>query len=338
MTNHLLLANLISRIILATVGILLCWVPFRLLSRNGEFAGAVLIIDVSLMNLFTIINSIIWHTDDVKTWWDGSGLCDLEVYLWSPLQTIYAAAIFTIMFHLAQQVKVGRRSRRRNLVILQAAFIFPIPVFQLAFTYFDLAQRYIVGTGIGCSAVYDSSWPTMVVYDVPPALFALLSVPYAVLLWIRYRALTKQTQGILNSTTPSSIRTRRRLYNMSLSILTVYLPVMMYLFVLSVKDALASYKPYNFHRMRYQASPYPWSSILFVPSSIIPSSVMNQPWIPIATTVVITTFFGTTTEARAMYSRYADALGLWKRGERFGGGTGTGTLHSQRILLASNQR
>lgn len=182
-TSPGLLANLIARVILAFLGMLLCWVPLRLLVRNGEFAAVVLIVDVTIMNVFTILNSLIWRDDNWDTWWDGTGLCDVEVYLAGPLQTIYAASIFTVMYHLAQQIKVTGAGRDRSLqtrrIHIQAAIIFPVPVIQLAFTYFDLAQRYIVGTLIGCSAVYDTSWPKTLVYDTPPAVFAVLSVPYA---------------------------------------------------------------------------------------------------------------------------------------------------------------
>ncbi|KAI0527948.1 pheromone A receptor-domain-containing protein [Xylaria bambusicola] len=330
-TNHGLLANLIARVILAFVGMLLCWVPVRLLVRNGEFAAVVLIIDVTIMNTFTILNALIWHDDNWTTWWDGTGLCDVEVYLSGPLQTIYAASIFTVMYHLAQQVKVtgARRDRslrtRRNLI--QAAIIFPIPAIQLAFTYFDLAQRYIIGTLIGCSAVYDTSWPKTLVYDVPPAVFAVLSVPYAILLWKRYHVITKQTKGILKSNSQASIRasrTRLRLYNMSLSILVIYLPVMIYFLVCNVQDTLSSDHSYDFNRMRWSATPYPWDTILFVPSWIIPSFVMNQPWIPIATAAAIVAFFGMTIEARKVYRQYAEYAGLGLCVRRFRPRSGQG--------------
>ncbi|KAJ8105768.1 hypothetical protein ONZ43_g7292 [Nemania bipapillata] len=198
----------------------------------------------------------------------------------------------------------------------QAAIIFLIPCVQLVFTYFDLAQRYIVGTLIGCSAVYDVSWPKNVVYDAPPAVFAVLSVPYAVLLWRRYRAIARQAQGILNSNSEASIRanrTRRRLYNMSLSILVVYVPVMVFYLVFTIQDTLSSYRPYDYDRIRWSATPYPWDTILFVPSWIIPSPVLNQPWIPIATSVVIVAFFGTTVEAKKMYRGYLESAGLNKQ-------------------------
>ncbi|KAI0554086.1 pheromone A receptor-domain-containing protein [Xylaria curta] len=354
-TNPSLLANLVSRIILAFVSILVSWVPFRLLVRNGEFAAVVFIVDVATMNLITIVNSVIWHDDDWSTWWDGAGLCDIEVYLMAPLQTIYAASIFTIMYHLAQQVKItgaaarGRSERtRRNLI--QAAIIFPVPFVQLIFTWFDLAQRYIIGTVIGCSAVYDASWPKTLVYDAPPAVFALLAVPYAVLLWRRYHAITKQAQGILKSDGEASIRanrTRRRLYNMSLSILVVYVPIMIYFLICNVKDTLSSYKAYDYNRMHWSATPYPWETILFVPSWIIPSDVMNQPWISIATTVVIVAFFGMTMEARQIYRQYAGYLRLqicfqklkWKKDQDHSPSDGSGsTLENGKMLLPNRVR
>ncbi|KAJ2986587.1 hypothetical protein NUW58_g4955 [Xylaria curta] len=316
-TNAALLANFASRVLLAFIGILINQVPLQLLIRNGEFAAVVFIVDVAIMNLTTIVNSFIWRDDDWSTWWDGAGLCDIEVYLSAPLQTIYASSIFAVMYHLAQQVKVTGAARdqsertRRNLI--QAAIIFPIPLVQLVFTHFDLAQRYIIGTLIGCSAVYDVSWPKTLVFDAPPAVFAVLSVPYAVLLWRRYRALTKQAQGMLKSGSEASIRanrTRRRLYNMCISILVVYVPVMMYFLVYNIKDTLSSYKAYDYHRMHWSATPYPWETILFVPSWIIPSVVMNQPWIPIATSFVILSFFGMTMEARQTYRQIAEYIGL----------------------------
>lgn len=182
-TNPGLLANLVSRVVLAFAGILVSWVPLCLLVRNGEFAAVVFIVDVAIMNLITIVNSVIWHDDDWSTWWDGTGLCDVEVYLSAPLQTVYAASIFAIMYHLAQQVKVTRAARdrreRTRRILIQTAIIFPVPLVQLVFTWFDLAQRYIIGTLIGCSAVYDASWPKILVYDAPPAVFALLAIPYA---------------------------------------------------------------------------------------------------------------------------------------------------------------
>ncbi|KAI1434896.1 GPCR fungal pheromone mating factor [Xylaria sp. CBS 124048] len=314
-----LTANLIARVIFAFISILLNWVPLRLLIRNGEFPAIVLIIDLVIMNLITIANSIIWRNDDYTQWWDGAILCDAEVYLAVPLQTVYSAAIFTVMYNLAEQVKVAAirpglepgRKTRRNLI--QAAIIFPVPLIQIGFTYFDLAQRYLVGTLIGCFAFYDSSWPKTLVYDAPSAVFALLSVPYAILLWKRYDAIAKRTLSIFRSSDRVSLRinrTRRRLSRMSLAILVIYLPVVLYYAISNGKDTAAAYQPYSFRRIRESNIPYPWDSILFVPSWVLPSTLINQPWLTIATSFAVVLFFGTTAEAQEMYWLYARHLGI----------------------------
>ncbi|KAI0131609.1 pheromone A receptor-domain-containing protein [Hypoxylon sp. NC0597] len=317
--NPSLQANLVFRVLLAIIGTILCIVPFRLLWRNGDFAAVVLITVVALMNFFTVLNSLIWNSDNWDNWWKGTGLCDIEVYLWTPLQTIYAGAIFAIIRQLAQQVKLARtselsRKERSRRVLIQAAIIFPIPLIQLLFTWFDLAQRYNIGAVIGCMVVFDNSWPRFIVYDAPSPLFVFASAPFAILTWKRYRAISKTTREALKSNNAASARanrTRFRLYNMSMSIIIIYLPVSIYLFVCTIQESVKStYWPYSYKRIHFEPSPYPWNAILYVPSWLISTSMMNQPWIAIATTVVIVAFFGTTQDGLKMYREYAVALGL----------------------------
>ncbi|KAK8048407.1 a-pheromone receptor PreA [Apiospora phragmitis] len=294
-------ANLVCRVLFAILGTLLCWVPFRLLLRNGEFAAVVFIVGVVLMNLFTVVNSLLWRDDD-----------------WGPL-TVYAAAIFAVMRHLAQQVGLmrvaalsPREKRRRSLV--QALIIFPMPLVQLAFTWFDLAQRYIIGTLVGCSATYDNSWPKIFVYSVPPMIFALGSVPYAFLTWKRYRAISIASAAALSSNSSAASRanrTRHRLYQMSLSIIVPYVPLMLAFFVYTIKDT-GTFKPYDYYRIHHTDDPYPWDSVVLVPSWMIPFAALNQPWIPILSTIPIVLFFGMTIEALDTYRRYALAVGMGK--------------------------
>ena len=186
-----LLANLVARVSLSILGTLLCWVPLRVLVRKGELAAVVLIATVCILNVITVVNSLLWPSDDYVHWLSGRGLCDVEVYLLLPLDTTYAAAVFALVRRLAGQVRVtisplananlGARDMKRlkrRALLAQAAVIFTIPIVQAAFTWFDLAQRFIVGTLVGCSAVYDNSWPKILVFDSPPTVFTLASVVY----------------------------------------------------------------------------------------------------------------------------------------------------------------
>jgi pheromone a factor receptor len=132
---------------------------------------------------------------------------------------------------------------------------------------------------------------------------------------------------------------------MSLSILAIYLPFMLYYLVINIQDTLSAYKTYDYGRIRRSPSPYPWNTILFVPSWIIPSAVMNQPWIPIATTVAIVAFFGNTFEAREMYCQYAESIGLGTccmtlrqkkdAGQNYPVGTSGETRYSGRKILSN---
>ncbi|RYP87647.1 hypothetical protein DL769_000470 [Monosporascus sp. CRB-8-3] len=340
-TNPKLLANLIARVLLAIIGTWLCWVPLRMMARNGEFAAAVLVATVCILNLTTVVNSLLWRSDDWRSWPSGRGLCDLEVYLLQPLNTAYAAAVFALVRRLAGQVRLAtalpapvaasrQRALRRRATMVQALVIFSVPVVQIAFTWFDIAQRFVVATLVGCSAVYDNSWPKVLVFDVPPAVFAVAAVPYAYLTYARYRAISQVTKSALGPrNTPAALRasrTRRRLYNMCLAILTAYLPLQLFYLSAGVREttAASAYRAYDLERVHGEdgsdvggggggdgnGNPYPWSAILFVPSWLVPASAMNQAYVAIATAAVIFVFFGLGEEARGAYRRCALRIGL----------------------------
>ncbi|RYO95111.1 hypothetical protein DL763_003809 [Monosporascus cannonballus] len=344
-TNPKLLANLVARVLLAILGTCLCWVPLRLLARNGEFAAVVLTAAVCVLNLATVVNSLLWRSDDWRSWPSGRGLCDLEVYLLQPLNTAYAAAVFALVWRLAGRVRPATalpapaaasrpRALRRRAVVVQALVIFSVPLVQVAFTWFDIAQRFVVATLVGCSAVYDNSWPKVLVFDVPPAAFAVAAVPYAYLTYTRYRAVSQVTKSALGpGNNPAALRasrTRRRLYNMCLAILTVYLPLQLFYLSAGVREttAASAYRVYDLERVHGEedgssvggggggssgsgsGNPYPWSAILFVPSWLVPASAMNQAYVAIATTAVIFVFFGLGEEARGTYRRCALRMGL----------------------------
>lgn len=136
----------------------------------------------------------------------------------------------------------------------------------------------------------------------------------AVLTWKRYRAISIASAAALGTNSSAASRanrTRRRLYQMSLSILVPYVPVMLAFFAYDVQDT-GTFKPYSYWRIHYTDEPYPWDSVVLVPSWMVPFVVMNQPWIPILTTIPIVLFFGMTQDALDTYRRYALALRLDK--------------------------
>ncbi|KAI1800641.1 pheromone A receptor-domain-containing protein [Daldinia bambusicola] len=319
MPNAKLQVNLVLRVLLAILGTGLCWPPLRALWRHRDTPGVTLIIVVGIMNLFTVLNSMIWSHDNWDDWWDGQGLCDIQIYLAMPLRTIYAATIFDIVYELSRKFDLRRAvvlspQERRNRVWKQAAIIFVAPAIQLVTTYFITSQRYEIGTLIGCTAVYDDSWPTILLVDVPIPVYVVLAIPYTLYAYLRFRRYSKRSRLAIESNNASAsrhIRLRRRLYNVTALIMLIYGPVSLFLLGENIRMAV-NYPPtpYDFMRIHSNIQQYPWNSVIFTPSWSIDWLEMNQPWFSILTTVAIVAFFGTSEECSPVYCRYMTWLGL----------------------------
>lgn len=183
-TTPSLEANLICRIILGILAILVSIVPMRILQRNGEFAATTLYVVVTILNVFYVVNAILWPDNNVKNWFAGYGWCDLQVYTIFPLTTVYSACVLAMMRNLANRVGLMRATslsasekKRRN--IIECLILFPVAFVQLILTYFVLAQRYNVSTLIGCMSAYDPSWPFFVFFDLPSPIYTVGAAIYA---------------------------------------------------------------------------------------------------------------------------------------------------------------
>lgn len=64
--------------VLSSIAVVVSIPPIILHWKNRNFPATALIGWFLLINTFNIINALIWPTDDVDSWWDGHGLCDVE--------------------------------------------------------------------------------------------------------------------------------------------------------------------------------------------------------------------------------------------------------------------
>lgn len=172
------------RILLNLVAAVACWVPLRLFHKNGELAGASMVVAVALLNFFYAVNAVLWPTDDIGNWPQGYGWCDIQLVLWVPLETLNAAAVCAVMHNIANQVSLLRASgltceekRRRRMV--QALILFPVPSLQIVLYYFVIAMRYNISGIIGCQAVFDPDWVFLVFFVLPCPLFAMAAAYFA---------------------------------------------------------------------------------------------------------------------------------------------------------------
>ncbi|OAA48139.1 a-pheromone receptor PreA [Beauveria brongniartii RCEF 3172] len=318
-TTPSLTANFVIRIVLAIIANLVCLVPLRLLYRNGEFAAVVFITVVEIKNIFTIVTAALWHTDDMEAWWPGYGLCDIEQFVYNGCAGIYVTCLLAIMRNLAHQVGVMRahpltvrEKRRRNFI--QALIIFPLPIVQLAFTWPLAAQRYAVGTLMGCAWVPSSTWPYLVFFIIAQLVVSVVAGIYAVITFFRFRQVAKATSSALASSRAAflrSQRTKRRLYLMVTSILVPFLPITITLCFLNVQ-ALGALRPFNFNEIHHPKTSLPWETIIFIPSRFNDFGSLNNGYISIFTAVPIFLFFGMTKDAINSYRIVVLYFGLGK--------------------------
>lgn len=179
-----MVANVILRLVLNLGSALACWIPMRLFHRNGELAGAAMVIATAIMNFYYGVNSVIWPDNNIEGWFKGYGWCDIQLVVWVPLETMNAAAICAVMQNIANKVSLvrasglmGHEKRRKHLI--QALIIFPVPALQALLYYFTISMRYNISGVVGCQAVFQNNWVFLVFFLLPCPIFAVAAAYFA---------------------------------------------------------------------------------------------------------------------------------------------------------------
>ena len=179
-------ANTIATIVCSGVVILLNIVPFHTLYTAKQMPACTMIAVTELVLLFNFINAILWPNDDITKWWNGHGLCDVEVLLKAVLSTLCASSTACLTRNLSQAVDVDNNPRlfesaamRRRRLAGELLFCYGIPLVQLITHYVIQAGRYAIVTVYGCVDVVDNSWVTIALFAVWPLIFYLINCYYA---------------------------------------------------------------------------------------------------------------------------------------------------------------
>lgn len=133
-------------------------------------------------------------------------------------------------------------------------------------------------------------------------------------MYSRFREVSKSTQSALSNNRVACLRaqrTRRRLYLMVVAIMVPFLPIVLVLCVLNIKD-MGSVRPFDYDAIHNHAEPFPWNSIIYLPSSLIDFSTLNNAYISILTAIPIFVFFGMTKDAMNDYRRVLVFFGVGK--------------------------
>lgn len=178
-------ANGVALPIMALISIAISYVPLLSLIRVRNIAVITLVILSAFSNFLVFLNAVIWPNDNHATWFNGHGLCDIEVSLKNPLYTLLATCICCLMKDLAQAVDLENprlyesRAMRRRRIIVDVLIIFAVPVMMTALHFVVQQRRYAVVAIYGCIDWLDGSWLRLVLMSIWPVVFSVPTCYYA---------------------------------------------------------------------------------------------------------------------------------------------------------------
>ncbi|KAI9677432.1 MAG: a-factor receptor [Caeruleum heppii] len=300
-------AGAVALPILALLSVVLAVPPFAWHIKNRNVAACSLIAWISLINFFVFINALIWPTDYTSRWWDGVGLCDIEVKLTWASSVGASGSLACIMRNLAKVMDVERatinpsRAQRRRNLILDLLWCFACPIYIMIADYFVQSNRYYIFTISGCTPAIDNSWVAIILVLIWAPLLCLVESYYCVLVIARLRKYRQQFSVILSSTNSNMNRSRfLRLFIIATTLLLIFLPLQLYVFAVNLSFPK---HPYSFKELHGPQ----WSHIIMVPTG---GQIIFDRWIRVASGFLLFIFFGIGGDALDLYRNWLVVLGV----------------------------
>lgn len=170
--------------ILSILSILVAIPPLILLAKNRNFPASNLIFWSLILNLFNIVNALCWPTDDVDSWWDGKGLCDIEVkimvagYVGVPGSLVCIFRSLAIVMDTDRATLVPSRGQRWRNRFMDTLFCFVAPLIAMITHFIYQKSRYYLYSISGCVNNYDESWVSLVLAYIWPPVLCIIATYY----------------------------------------------------------------------------------------------------------------------------------------------------------------
>jgi pheromone a factor receptor len=165
---YLLYATAVILPVLAFPAWFLCIPPFIWHFSQRNIAAWSLVLWIILMNFFNFINPLIWPRDNVSEWYNGEGLCDIEVRIFVGISVALASCTAMIMRKLAKVMDTGNieiAPSRKKLIrekVLEVLWCWGYPAFMILIYYVVQPLRYYIFGISGCIVAYNLSWVSIV--------------------------------------------------------------------------------------------------------------------------------------------------------------------------------
>ncbi|KAJ6155726.1 hypothetical protein N7470_006292, partial [Penicillium chermesinum] len=219
--------------------------PLILNAKNRNFPAAVLIFWCLILNWFNILNAFLWPSDDVNSWWDGTGLCDIEVKIMAAGYVAVPGALLCIFRSLANVLDtsnaflVPSRAQRWRNRFTEVLFCAIVPVLAMVAHIFWQKDRYMLFAISGCVNNFDESWISLVLEWIWPPMVCFIAAYYCCLVIARIRKYRHDFELILHSANSSMSKSRfLRLFLAAFTMLVAITPLQIYVFYMDIKLSL----------------------------------------------------------------------------------------------------
>ncbi|KAL4753004.1 hypothetical protein BDW72DRAFT_43187 [Aspergillus terricola var. indicus] len=279
--------------------------------KNRNFPAAIMMGWFILLNLFNVVNAFIWPTDDVDNWWDGAGLCDIEVKMLISSYVAIPGSLVCIFRSLACVLDTSRatlvqtKRQRWTTSFVEVLFCVLIPLLTAAMHLIYQGNRYFIFAVSGCVSSLDRSWVSFALGYVWPLVVCIIASYYCGLLLFRLRRYRSQFNEILRAANSGLSRSRfLRLFFLAFIMLLALTPIQAYMVYVQVKVSMP-WHPFSWSLLHGPGSS--WGVIERIPTG---GAVYFDRWIPVASGYTAFAFFGTGRDASRMYRSFLRPFGL----------------------------
>ncbi|OKL57581.1 hypothetical protein UA08_07017 [Talaromyces atroroseus] len=296
---------------LSLLALMLCIPPIAWHLSNRNWGASFLVAFVIYSDIINIINALIWPTDDVESWWNGYGYCDVQVKLSIASQVGMPGALLCIFRSLAIVMDVDNaalvptRAQRLRNKAFNVIFCIGLPVLAMIAHFVVQGGRYYIFAITGCNASFDQSWPTIALSFAWPPVICIGAACYCVLIIVRLVKYKSEFSTILGeSRNKLSSQRFTRLFGLSALMILIILPLQTFVFYTNI-IAMIPLQPYSWKTLHGAAL----GTITKVQTH---GTVKYDRWIPSALSVLIFAFFGLGQDAANMYRSFLNVVGLKK--------------------------
>lgn len=169
---------------LSFLSIAVCAAPLILHGKNRNLPATSLVCWAILMNILNIINALIWPTDDTASWWNGAGLCDVEVKLMVAGYVAVPGCLVGIFRGLAIVMDTSRatwvpsKTQRWRNRAFDLGFCVVVPCIAMTTHIVWQKNRYYLFSISGCVNDFDESWVSFVLAWIWPPIIGLIAAYY----------------------------------------------------------------------------------------------------------------------------------------------------------------